>query len=130
MDAALQRVELEVAVGVADDQLAVEDVAPGPRRERGDDLRKLARELAAVPRVEPHLGRHLVELAPDAVVLVLDPERRAEAADRVGKGLQPLGQRRVHVAAAHEGLFEQLRKRLRIHSTVLGPRRMAAGRCS
>jgi len=33
---------------------------------------------------------------------------RAEPPHRIGKGLQPLGQRRVHVAALDEGLFEQL----------------------
>ena len=33
---------------------------------------------------------------------------RAELPHRVGEGLQPFGQRRVHVAAPNEGLFEQL----------------------
>ncbi len=46
---------------------------------------------------------------------------RAELPHRVGEGLQPLSQRRVHVAAPNEGLFEQLRERFRVHSTVLGP---------
>jgi hypothetical protein len=35
-------------------------------------------------------------------------EIRAEPSHRVGKGLQSLGERRVHVATLDEGFFQQL----------------------
>ena len=77
------------------ENLAVEDVPPGRGRERGHDLGKLGGQLAPVPRVEPDVLVDLVELAPDAVVLVLDPERRAEAPDRVRRVRGRLGEHGV-----------------------------------
>ena len=46
-------------------------------------------------------------------------ELRAEPAHCLSERLQTLGKRGVHVAALDEGLFEELRERFRVHSTVL-----------
>ena len=68
------------------------------------------------------LRRVLADIVlPQAINQTIDRglELRAELAHGLGEGLQTLGKRRVHVAALDEGLFEELRERFRVHSTVL-----------
>ena len=49
-------------------------------RGRLDDLRELAADVVEVARVEADVVARLVELGADPVVLVLDPDLRAEPA--------------------------------------------------
>ena len=104
------------------EDLAVQDVAPVAGRERGHHLGELAREIAPIPRVEPHVRVDLVELAPDAVVLVLDPERRAEAPDRVRRVRGRLGEHGVDGREVREprGL-EAAAARVERHRPQIGP---------
>ncbi len=92
VDPFLQQVELEVAIGVADHQLAVEH--PAPRREA--QLGKVAPQLLAAPRL-------------DVEVLAVDEDDRAEAVELRLKG--PLlaarqlfaGQRQLRLDRRREG---------------------------
>ena len=61
--------------------------AQGPRGL--DDLGELAADVVQVARVEADVATALVELGPDAVVLVLDPDRRAEAGHDLGPRPRP-----------------------------------------
>ena len=76
----------------------------------------------------PRLGRVLADIVLPQPIHQLINRRlklRAEPPYRVGEGLQPLCQGRIHVAALNEGFFEQFRERLRVHPTVLQPGRRA-----
>jgi hypothetical protein len=53
-------------------------------------------------------------------VIYRDLKMGTEPPNRIGKGLQSLGQRRVHVPALDEGVVKLLRERFRGHSTLLG----------
>jgi hypothetical protein len=91
----LEAEEGESPASLHRENLAVEDIPPGNGREGGHDFGELRGELAPIPREEPHVLGRLVELAPDAVVLVLDPERRAQAPDRVRRVRGRLGEHGV-----------------------------------
>ncbi len=82
----------DAAVGVGKD-LAVQNAVPIQRPGRFDDLGKLLADVVQVSTVEPHFGPAAVELGSDAVVLVLGPDRGAQAREHVG-GI--LGRRGEH----------------------------------
>ena len=88
-DARLEREERQhgpaaLAVAAEREQLAVEDPVPGEVDRARDDLRVAVADLVEVAAVEADLRSAPVELGADAVVLVLDPDGRPEAAEDLG----------------------------------------------
>jgi hypothetical protein len=62
----------------------------------------------------------IVLLQPRYEVIDRDLKMGTEPPNRIGEGLQSLGQRRVHVPALDEGVVKLLRERFRGHSTLPG----------
>ena len=76
----LQALERQHEAVLPGEDLAIDDPGPGERPGGLDDLGELRAHVVEVARVEAHVGPALVELGTDAVVLVLDPDLRAEPA--------------------------------------------------
>ena len=96
------------AVAPAED-LAVEDAVPWQRLGGADDLGVARADVVQVARVEAHLAAALVELGPDAVVLVLEPDLRAEPGDDLlgvlgGRGEHELERMEERQRRAREGI--------------------------
>ena len=94
------------AVGVGQD-LAVKNAVPIQRPSRFDDLRELLADVVQVAAVEPHLRPAAVELGADAVVLVLDPDRGAQARQHVGCVLSRRGEHELERVEEPEASFVQ-----------------------
>jgi len=80
-----------VAVRVGQN-LAVQDAVPGQIASGLHQFRKLLADVVEVAAVQADLRTTAVELGSNAVVLVLDPNRRPQARDDLGRVLDRRGQ--------------------------------------
>ena len=84
-----ERQDRAVAPG---EELAIEDAVPRQVPRRRDDLWELCGDVVQVARVEADLVPEPMQLAADAVVLVLDPDSRPEAGKDLGRVLGGRGE--------------------------------------
>ena len=88
----LQALERQHEAVLPGEDLAIDDPGPAERTGGLDDLGELRAHVVEVARVEAHVRPALVELGPDAVVLVLDPDLRAEPSQDLGRVLRRGGE--------------------------------------